>query len=338
MRRLIRRSVFVLVACALSGVAFADNPRFGEASPRPREPGVIRVATYNALNLFDERDDPSLSGDEDDMKSVKPESERRAVAAAIRAIDADVLALQEIESYDALIEFREQYLKDMGYEYVVSIDVHAERGIEQAVLSRFPVTEAVVWPVMPLGGTHPATVNGRANTFAGKPIVGRRSPLRVTVEAPAERSGGKPYAMTLFVVHHKSGRGNEYWREAESAKFLEMVRTLEAQDPERNIAVLGDFNAVPGDASVEAYRRAGMSDVFESRDTADSRQITHESGRVIDMILVNEKMRGELLPGSAFVLGTPLRPAGADWRTTPPPAGFASDHLPVVADFDPRRN
>lgn len=336
--RLPVRIVSVVCAAVVGLAARAQQPRFGQAAATPKAPGAVRLVSYNVLNLFDDKDDPSLSGREDDMSSVKPEAEKAAVAAAIRAVDADVLALQEIESYDALIEFRERYLGGMGYVHAASFDVGAERGIEQAVLSRFPITEAVVWPTMPLEGVHPELFNGRPNMYAGQPLMGRRSPLRVTVEVPADRAGGKAYEMTLFVVHQKSGRGNEYWREAESRRFIELIRRAEASGPGRNIAILGDFNATPSDASVRAYLEAGLSDVFESMDPGDRRRVTHESGRVIDMILVNQGMRRELSPGSAFVLGTPLRAEGQDYRTTPPPAGFASDHLPVVADFVPRDN
>jgi hypothetical protein len=39
-----------------------------------------------------------------------------------------------------------------------------------------------------------------------------------------------------------------------------------------------------------------------------------------------------------FVLGTPQRPENADWRKTEPPAGYGSDHYPVVVDLNPSVN
>ena len=57
-------------------------PRFGLSSPRPRTPGSIRLATYNVLNLFDHADDPTLSGEFDDIKSSTPADRCEALAKA----------------------------------------------------------------------------------------------------------------------------------------------------------------------------------------------------------------------------------------------------------------
>jgi endonuclease/exonuclease/phosphatase family metal-dependent hydrolase len=339
--------------------------RFGSAEPIARSPGALRLATYNAENLFDDHDDPALSGAHEDAGQAKPPAQLRALAATIHRLDADVLAMQEVESYDALIEFRDAYLSDMGYKYVVSIDAGDERGIEQSVLSRFPLTDPTNWVHLALGGVQPERVAGRANQDAGKPMEFHRSPLRVTVEVPEPGSPGKVgYRLTLFVVHHKSGKGYEYWREKEAAKAAELIEELEQAEPERNIAVLGDFNSTHGEAPVRQYAKAGLIDVFDDNaerasgsiqdtvdhnaaargnkktrvrhDAVDPAWITHESGRAIDLILLNGAAKRELVPGSKFVLGTPARAAGTDYRVTDPPAGYASDHYPVALELVPR--
>lgn len=335
-RALVPLVIATLASPALAAPPVDAAPRLGVPTPPAKAPGSVRLATYNVLNLFDNRDDPSLSGDADDMKSVKPEAERAAVGATIKRLDADVLALEEIESLDALIEFREAHLKGLGYDHVASIGPGDERGIEQAVLSRFPIVEATVWPTMALGGTHPPMFLDRPNRYAGQPLDTRRSPLRVVVRVPADKAGGADYDLTLLVVHHKSGRGNEYWREAEAARFIAMTAEWMKAQPERNIAVLGDFNAVPTDKSVRDYISAGFVDALGARNPDDARTATHESDRAIDFVLLNPALAREMIPGSAFVLGTPLREKGADYRTTPAPAGFASDHLPVAVDLTPR--
>jgi len=327
-----------LVALSISaasqpaGTPAATPPRIGCSEPKPRAGGTIRLATYNFENLCDTRDDPSLSGLEEDAKNAKPPEQLKALGETLRRIDADIVACEEIESYDALIDFRECCAKDLGYQYVQSIDVGAERGIEQAVLSRFPIVHAEVWPVLTLDGVEPATVDGKPNKEAGKPMHGRRSPLCVTVEVPAEKTGGKPYRLTMLVVHHKSGRAFDYWREAEARTFVAMVKKLEQGGA--NVVVLGDFNAGPDQKAVKTYIEAGMTDVLASHGS-DKAFITHASGRQIDHVLVNQSLLHEVVPGSEFVLYTPqLRPE-EDWRTAPKPAGYASDHLPVVVDIKP---
>lgn len=112
--------------------------RFGVAQAPETTPGAIRVTTYNIENLFDDVDDPELTGDNDDIDDEKPLAELKAAARAIRLVDADVLCLQEVESLEALLAFRDAHLADMGYDHVVSIDAGTGRGIEQSVLSRFP--------------------------------------------------------------------------------------------------------------------------------------------------------------------------------------------------------
>lgn len=325
----------------LSASALAQSVRFGSHAAPERRPDTIRLASYNILNLFDDRDNPALTGDNDDFYSydktvrAKPADEQKAVADTIRRANPDIIGLQEIESYDALIEFRETYLADMGYTHAVSIDVGQERGIEQAVLSRFPIREARVWPNMPLGGVHPDMYGNQQNWNAGEPIEYRRSPLYVRIEVPANAAGNdEAYELDLFVIHHKSGRYNDYWRDKEASRLVEMIQQMQRDKPEANIAVLGDFNATPDESSVQTYQRAGMSHVIE-RTSEDPSLITHSSGRSIDFIFVNPALRKEIVPGSAFVLGTPVLDEGKDWRTEPAPPGYASDHMPVCVDIVP---
>ncbi len=317
-----------------------QTPPLGVENPPMRTPSTVRIATYNLLNLFDDKDDPNLSGSIEDLDSAKPESERRALASAIEKLDADIIAVQEIESTEALVEFRDQYLEGLGYEFAMSIGPGDDRGIEQGILSRFPVIDIQSWDEMDLGGVHPELFNGRPNRYAGEPLKTRRSPLAVTVMVPEETTGGAPYLLTMFVVHHKSGRGNEYWREAEARAFMQLIDEFASQSEGRNIVLLGDFNATLADESVKMYTDSGLRCVVEhfaapGMDDPNAR-ISHESGRAIDYILVNDNLAAEVIPGTAFILSTPLRPVGSDWRTTPTPPGYASDHLPVAVDIVPR--
>lgn len=334
-------------APAPARAAAPDDHRFGRREAKPRTDGAIRLADYNVENLFDEVDDPAYSGRDEDIDDAKPLSERRALAAAIRAIDADVLAVEEVESKAALTWFVDEQLSDMGYRYIESIDAGDSRGIEQAVLSRFPILDARVWPGEALGGIHPEKWGNGKNWEAGKPIAFHRSPLRVTVHVPGATQGAggdsAGYDLTLFVVHHKSGGPGNYWREKEAARIVEKAGEVIAADPAANIAILGDFNCQAGEPPYQAYIAAGFTSVLaEAAASAGAggrpgpEWTTHESGRTLDHILVNANLHEEIVPGSVFVYGTPARPAGSDWRTTPPPPGFASDHYPLVVDLIPK--
>ena len=68
-------------------------------------------------------------------------SDAKRLADAIKAIDADIIALEEVESLEALTWFRDKYLPDAGYKHLASKDVGYYRGVECSVMSRFPITE-----------------------------------------------------------------------------------------------------------------------------------------------------------------------------------------------------
>lgn len=304
--------------------------RFGIESAPAKAPAALRIATYNILNLFDDIDDPTKSGDHEDIDDTKSLHERLAVAKAIHDLDADVIALQEIESLEALMWFKDEFLADMGYDHVASIDAGDERGIEQAVLSRKPILHTQNWPQKHLGGIHPDNYGPRAkNWYAGQPINFHRSPLQVDINLGTDAD---PQPLTLMVVHHKSGRYSAYWRDAEAKGAVELLADLTKAHPDRPILVLGDFNAEPSEDSVKIYTSAGFKDIFAQRKQSPE-IITHESDRRIDLILANDAAMSHLLADKAFVLGTPARPQGINWRDLPTFPGLASDHYPVAVDL-----
>ncbi|MBO6513406.1 MAG: endonuclease/exonuclease/phosphatase family protein [Phycisphaerales bacterium] len=305
--------------------------KFGLKDAPDTAGGAFRLTTYNIENLFDAHDDPALTGRDDDADDTKPEHELIATAMAIRAVNADVLCFQEIESEQALLGYRDTYLSDMGYDHVVSIDAGNSRGIENAVLSRFPITNAQNWPNKKLGGVHPEKYGNSKNWYAGEPIAFRRSPLMVDLQIPGA-DGEEDWTLTLFVLHHKSGFHNHYWREAEARGTLKLIQSVIETNPERAIVLLGDYNALPEDDSVQIYLDAGFVDIFADR--KESPEITtHESGRRIDLILANEHALGRMDTQNAFVYGTTARPEGTSYRDLETFEGYAADHYPVSVDL-----
>jgi hypothetical protein len=240
------------------------------------------------------------------------------------------IALQEIESKEALTWFRDNWLKDAGYDFISSIDAGDERGIEQSVISRFPIVAEKNWVKAELGVAPAGTRD------AGKPQVMHRSPLLVDIEVPAEKTGsGKPYRLTLMVVHQKSGRDFGWFRELESAKFAQIITGLLADPKEQNFILAGDFNATPADQSYKLYAPTGLIDLFADPTGKDPKFITHASGREIDHMLVAPTLKVECIPDSQFILGTPILPEGVDYRQAPSPPGYSSDHFPLVVDIKP---
>lgn len=304
-------------------------PRYGLPRPLARPPQTIRLATYNVQNLFDHHDDPALRGDWDDADLGVSPARARALAATIRAVDADVIALQEVESLAALTWFRDTYLPDAGYDWLASIDGGYYRGVECSVMSRLRITDARVWPDARIDRID-RSGPGWAPLPPERPETLRfqRSPLKVDLRTD------EGYELTLLVVHHKSGRDFQWQREAEAVATVALVEQVRGADPSRNVAVVGDFNAAPWDKSLRVYLAAGLIDVMAHRSTRGeegARYKTHASNRVLDYVLLNSAACRELVVGSAHVFGTPTSGRGQGR-----PAGYASDHFPVVVDLTPR--
>jgi endonuclease/exonuclease/phosphatase family metal-dependent hydrolase len=347
MRRMPVLGTISLLAVSLNGLWPAERAggqtvsqekvnRFGQSAPLPRSKGAIRLATYNTLNLFDHVDDPSLQGEFDDFKNQTADARCAELAKAIRAIDADIIALQEVESLEALTWFRDTFLKDMGYMHLASKDVGYYRGVECSIMSRHRITDVRIRPDESLDDVKRAGIGWSAvPADKQRGMKFQRSPLMVDIEINDD------YTVTVFALHHKAGREFDYQREAEALQIIEYITALREQDPTRNIVVMGDFNAAPFDKSLRTYLEAGMIDTLAHRTVGQNQPEaplykTHESDRVLDYILFNSATHREMVIGSAFVYGT-LHPGDAyDYRTDPHPPGYASDHYPVVVELMPR--
>lgn len=315
---------------------------YGIERARPKAKGALRLATYNAENLFDDFDDPTLSGEYDDKDETTRKVRREAIAKAIRELDADILFLQEIESKRCLEWFRDTYLKGMGYDYAASEDVDYFRGIEQSVLSRVPIVKAQVFTGedLVISDMESRRTDAEAKRFGGKwaepkgarPEKFQRSPLRVDLRT---KDG---YALTAFVVHFKAGRDFSHHRELEALQVEAWVREELERNPDANIAVVGDFNGRPSDMNVKVLRTGLVSgyDWRFDKKAPSERYVTHASGRSIDFIVMSDGLAADAVDGSYFVLGTPHAGSDWDWRKAdenPPPDAYASDHYPVAIEI-----
>lgn len=268
--------LLTLSACSPSGAGTKEVPE--------RESDVIRVATFKIDGLSEDAED-------EDRERLE------VLAKAIALADADILALQDVGSRDAVERFRDEFLSDSGYRFVASLDVGHPKGAENAVLSRFPITDAKVWPTMTLEGEHPPTVHGERNPHRGEPLRFRCSPLRVVVSV--EREGLPAADLVLFNLDHKGGDKYRYWREAEADVISRLAE--EAARTERTI-VLGSFHDERGSKTVDAYLDRGFSDVFRGHGDS-ARVVTEASGDRTDLILVSETLQDAVEEEGSFVVG-----------------------------------
>ena len=278
---------------------------------------VFRVATYNLENYFDE---PAGT------RPAKTPEARAKIRESLRALDADVVALQEIGGTNVLVELRAT-LKTEGLDYPFWEHVSGwDTNIHLAVLSRFPITAR------------------RPHTNESFLLFGRR--FRVSRGfAEVDIKVTDRYSFTLFTTHLKSRRpvpeaDEAELREQEARLLRGRIDARLTADPDANVIVLGDLNDTKDSKSTRAVIGRGKHALFDTRPAErngdnqpntnpryDPRNVTwtHHYGKEdtysrIDYILVSRGMAREWKKDETFVL------ALANW-------GVASDHRPLVASF-----
>ena len=293
----------------------------------------VKVATYNVHNLFMQRD---ISPD----SKARPKSERSltALAESIDRLDADVVTLQEVSSKETI---EKDLLTRRGlaekYPYVALTRGNDKRGIQLAVISKYPFTEVVThtdakFPLVDGSGT------GRFS----------RDLLRVDVDLDPNKPGPE---LTVYNTHSKSRRPTESGPSADDIRISEAkaVRDIAEKEmsafPSRLFVVTGDFNDGTENDSIQAILNPG-----EGRETwVDSLQHLEKKDRLtwpsnpyaggkfepeqFDHIILPESKKDQL------AWSRPVRYTRSD-TGNPDDEGYikwvsstASDHLPVVAQL-----
>ncbi len=172
-----------------------------------------------------------------------PEEQRQILAARIKAIDLDVLAVQEVEDIEALADFNRVHL-DRLYPHVALIEGNDARFIDVGVLSKLPLGGMTSWQHQ----VHPADPTQRV--FA-------RDLLQVEVL----NSSRTRRLFTLFNNHLTSqyvafGEDPVTAAAAKSARRRRqcetMARIVQGElRPDSPFLILGDMNDTPDSEPLE---------------------------------------------------------------------------------------
>lgn len=303
-----------LLALSLTGcglpVAGLSAGTSAEVSADAKLPpaGKFKLATYNVENLFDGSNtvlDPKRN-------PAKSAADKEMLARSMRTLNADVMGLVEVESLATLRKFRDAYVPDMGYKYLALHEGNDPRGIDVAIMSRFPITH----------------LKSHENAEFGVP--GQSAPGKLCRDLlQATIKPGKGYSFTLFMTHLKARPGDPYSdakRKAEAQFIRRVLRDFEDDHTNANYVLMGDLNDRPTSETLKVFlegrdRDPKLFDAFsELGPSAYSYHPIKYRGR-IDYILLSEGIRKEYVAGSAQIQNTPE-------------ALEASDHLPgsVVID------
>ncbi len=185
------------VAAFLAGLFFALNLVATE----------IKIATYNTENLFDAKTQgteyASFKGRK--WSAAKYEKKLNSVATAIKAINADVIALQEIENEGVLKRLKEI----TGYEYSYF-----------ATTKKAPVGLGIL-SKLPLINTKKIVING----VKTRPII----------SAQIELNGQK---INLITAHLPSFQNSKKWRKKAADELIRAAKKSGDMS-----VILGDFNS-----------------------------------------------------------------------------------------------
>ena len=203
---------------------------------------LMRIATFNVENLFtrylfargvNQRAAVSQGFTTEELRfRVAEPGSKRLTAQAMLALNADVFALQEVESLDVLNQFRHRYLGGPDcWPHALVIDGNDSRRIDVGVLSRYPIVHARSWQHLRVDEVY---------TF-------NRDCLEVDIDGPIG-------VLTLYVNHFKSMRApnrtrgsgralTRAKRHLQACAVQKIITDRFGADPsDAPFIVLGDFN------------------------------------------------------------------------------------------------
>ena len=279
---------------------------------------TFRVAAYNVENYLDQ---PTAQ-----RAHIKAEEAKAKIREGIRAMNPDVLALEEMGTTNALLELRAS-LKQDGLDYPFWEHIQGfDTNIHIAVLSRLPIV-----------ARHPHT-----NDFFlldGKRFQVKRGFIELEIQAATN------FSFTLLTAHLKSQLTENGADEAEQrlgeAKILRGIIDAKLKlNPGAKIIVAGDLNDGKDSESTKAIIGRGKTKLFDTRPAERNNDMmtsvppyneprnaawTYFYGKTdtytrIDFILLSPAMKKFWKADETYIPKIP------DW-------GIGSDHRPVVAGF-----
>ena len=262
----------------------------------------ITIAAYNVENFFDTWNDPYTN--DGDPKSP---DDTALLAAALRELDADIIGLSEIENTAVLDAMVQQYLPDMRYTDYTVQPTNSGRGINLGIISRYPITSITSYRFNDL------TIPGTNQTWRFA-----RDLFHAVIDV-----NGTP--VDIMVVHFKSKRDSEgdpqsaNWRYAEALFTRQRIDQILADNPDRLLAVMGDFNDTEETRTMTTLTEGPLASLHAHLPA--EQRVTY----------LREPYRSQI----DYILASPALQAITQSATVPtdPTILNGSDHAPVAATF-----
>ncbi|MDR0756505.1 MAG: endonuclease [Tannerella sp.] len=304
---------------------------------------VFQVMFYNVENLFDTYDDPHTSDNE-----FLPEGTRhwtpyryythlrqtaRVIHAAGEWDTPALVGLCEVENDSVLIHLtRRTSLRMQNYSYCIT-GSRDPRGINVALLYQEDKFRYLEHRSKRIPFKNKARRSRDILHVSGRVITGD--------------------TLDVFVCHFPSRRGGEKMSEPfrlEAASYLRrLCDSIHAIRRTPNILIMGDFNDMPADRSIQTIICSTDAERNFANLFADAKKLNHEGSykyrgewNQLDQIMINRSWERYYRPGSAQIFAPDFLLTGNRSRNRQRPLrvfngskyeGGFSDHLPVVAYF-----
>lgn len=299
----------------------------------------IRIGTFNCENLFarykfkTSRSVENISKEGWDVNDTKfgnfNKTVRSLTGQTIKKINADVIALQEVENLEVLRRFRTKFLGgSRNYPHAIVIDSYDPRKIDVAVLSRYPITH--------IRTHHDYKNKNNSRVFS-------RDCLEVDIDFK-----GDP--ITLYINHFKSmmgGRKKTRARRMDQAKAVKAIikKRFGTKAGKSPFIMLGDLNDYmkkdsEGLTSLSSIVNWNQVENVVGRLKKDM-QWTHfyprkKSYNQLDYILVSSSLAKKVTKVAIERRGIPKRAVlftGKRFKNVGHDNPKASDHCPVVIEL-----
>ncbi len=268
----------------------------------------FKVMTWNVHNFFD--DHKNSPGKQEIVESnAEYQAHLQVVAKVIKALDPDVVMLEEVENL-AVLQNLDQ---ELGGAYFARqlFEGNDPRGIDVGIISKIKLDE---------------TVSHATDRFALIGTQTQYSYSRDCLEAHLTFAGRH---LALLGVHFRS-KGGEVATDDPDKRLAEAQHTraiadgILAKDPSAGVIILGDFNDGIGSQAQKAAIGASPAFVDVAATAPDPWSYTYQGEKaLLDHMVVSPVLAG------AFVNGSVILQHGNDVKD-------ASDHAPVQATFGVR--
>lgn len=318
-------------------------PVFERTHPRTAAPapvgGNVKVASFNVLNYFTTVDQAGAScfpsGTRSDCRGADSALElarqQAKIVAALRAIDADVVGLIEIENNGQTAVNNLVSALNAAY----GANVYAAVGVPVGGSGGDAIRQAMIYKPARL-----ATVGAAVSDTAA---IHNRPPLAQTFAAVNRER------FSVVVNHFKSkscgdaagaeadqGDGQGCWnplRVKQAAALNAFVQQLTSNGGTADVLVIGDLNAYAKEDPVNALTTAGMVNLAAGIDLAYSYTFDGESG-ALDHALATPALAAKTTGISHWHINTD-EPFVIDYNTEFKPQDLYAPHAYRSSDHDP---